>query len=305
MDIKEIIEKGIENLTEIKTKQELNEIKLNYRYYTYNYSLLKRMKGNRGGNEKIDRIVKKIDAGSFDYDFAKIVIDKNGITCEGNCTTFALKERKMPIVFNVGRTKTLEEVAEFNDGTTKAWRPKEHFDAVIEIENPAALKLDEIRDKVNTDYNLSKIRGLSSGQLMSCVTENFKYLNGGKNAPRIQDFTDNLLNKINDEAIHRIKQVARMKRIMYFCGYESPHHVIKYILPLHFDKNIDFDIEVFVDAIEKERFTFDEPKKKSIQKEALKVYYKHVKENSLKGVVKTKKRKTKNEFKPYRELTSV
>ncbi len=251
--IEKAVELGTENLPEVKTMEDFKNVKVNQRFFTYNYDLILRKNGNRGG-EDVKRSKKFFDPiilnGRFDYDYTNVKVDTDNEIFDGTCTVMAKKRYGLPIVAQKIRKKTLEETANYNSQPATNWKPKTNFMSAIEVGYPVAILLDEIRDIIQTRYNLKGSGTLKEGELFGCVIRSERPFKGGRAAAKLADYkSEKILNLIDEDAKYSIDRLGFSKQYISKSGIQKVTDVTKEVMKLHFNSK-KFSLDAFCRGLE-------------------------------------------------------
>jgi len=234
-----------------------NAIKVNHNYVIENHDLIKPTLGNRGGldNKRVMFFITLIKMGKFDFDLSTIYIDKNFNIVDGHHRVEAFKKLGLPFVVRIVEEKTLSEISVFNSGLKSNWTAEEHFNGAKTSGFKLALFLDEIREVAITKHLIKKNK-LSASEMFGLLIGNTKSFGGGKFAPTITDYTDDLLPKAKKSQYKRlVMDYAKMKHELK--NIRDAYKIGKYTIAMHFDPKVDFDFHVFVNSLVFEGITLN------------------------------------------------
>jgi len=265
-------------MNNLLTISNFDNVKLNYNYVVEDLSILKATKGNRGGkdNKRIKHYVKLIKAGKFDFDYNLITVDTEGNIIEGHNRVEACIITGNAVTVRICEPKNIIQISNINSGLNPNWRPEQAFNSVKDIDVPAVVILDEFRDSI-LEYNCIDKKKFSPSELYAILVKNTKHMSSGKNAPTIEMWMDAELNKLVNK--HEFKRTAKLYGQMKreFRNNRDAYKICKGVMDLHYDNKSDFDVFIFIKAVQFEGFILEIYNTETIKTKAVAMYNKELK----------------------------
>ena len=230
-------------------------------YYNYvitkeNYHLLKPMEHNRGG-EDVNRwkyYVKAYKKGGFNFDLVSFKVGIDGTIYEGNHKAIALMNVGEDIIISIVPPQKIEDVAEFNSSPNSKWKPEQQFETAISMNSKTAILMNVLKVKAINTYSLNP-KQISAPEMYGILTKNPKHFQSGQFAPTLKNYNNDSLASIaaSDEYEQLVMKFAEMKS--YLRNLRDMYKIGKAAMEYHFDENVDFNLNVFVDGLKYNTFT--------------------------------------------------
>jgi len=145
----------------------LDNLEVGQIYTTTNYKMLKHLKFNRGKSEgfvreRVNKIVKMIDAGYFYFNVCHVLLNLKGQVIDGNNRLRALMELKMPVNFEItaqpqfnceNESEILNNVSDYN-AINSSWGAKDAFSSALAFGERTALVIDELKTKIENEHGI-------------------------------------------------------------------------------------------------------------------------------------------------------
>jgi hypothetical protein len=253
-------------------------VKLNYNYIITDYSLLTPTIGNRGGlrNKRVKTYINLINSGMFDFDLSAILVDINGNIIEGHHRFEALKICGAPVVIKIVKAKTLSQIARFNAIKTN-WVTDEFFGASVTIQTPLSMFIEKLLFEVQNKYKLDK-KKFTTNEMYGLLVKSTKHFSG-KNAPDLDMWENSALLPVAKKRDYKNNVFLYGKLKSEFKNNRDAYKICKAVTDMHFDVKIDFDLELFCEALQYEGFVLEQYKSKQIKAKAMSMYAKQLKYN--------------------------
>jgi hypothetical protein len=264
-----------ENLLVIAT---LASVKLHCNYVVTDYSLLKHSKGNRSGinNQRLNTFIVKMSDGFFHADMCLIQVDRNGNIVEGHHRFEIMKLYGIPVKITIVEPKSVAEISDYNSGMNPHWDVVEGTDSASTVGGVTATYIKELRSDL-MEKNFLSPKKFMPNELFGVLTKNTKCFSGKKYAPTVRDWlsADEMFGELNTPEFRKnIKNYAKFKR--FIRGERDAYKIAKKVMDLHFDKTIDFNLPVLLDALQYSDFELTKVNAKTVEARAMYLYNKEV-----------------------------
>lgn len=167
-----------------KVVNSLRGLKSNEIYQTSKYSLFTALVGNRGEKlgfeeKRVRELIEKIKEEVYKHHLSVIIVNKSGIGIDGMNRIEALRRTKNPVIFRVvlepefndSNSNLLNIVAIFNN-SNPTWTANQQFRAALEVNNPLAHLLENLRAAVVAQSVKLRTNDISPNQMMTLVERN-------------------------------------------------------------------------------------------------------------------------------------
>ena len=256
----------------------LKKVRINHNYTTTNHKILKVKEGNRAGVEdkRVKAILKLIDADKFDPIMGIVRAQKNGEIVDGSHTFTALETRNKEVAFMVVEDKDLNETSEYNSGINTKWSAESHFGSALTGNAPVAVSVNALRDTLIQKFNITA-KKLTASEMYGILVKCTKHFGSGQKSPtRAMWFNTSLMAKVKSREFKKdMKFYAQMKADLK--NVRDAYKVCKTVMDLHFNEDVDFDVEAFCTSLSIKGFALKEYNVPNIKAEALSMYRRQIK----------------------------